>query len=256
VSQVHYRTYDDWLRDLVHPSKDVEALGQNWNARWHFRARARERSLGLGQIAEVWIPCTALSVYRILHTYHQFHDTFDQQAETNSVINADASILPAPQYKGRWSGVTVSIINRSEIFGRPLAALLALDGATVYSIDESSILIFWERGRMRRCTPDITIDSCLQQSSVVVTGVPFPEFRLPCSSIGIIDDHRSKSITVIDISEYGNVTAEALREANLSKAVNFVPHVGKVTVASLEHNLIRLHQRSRQQGNVSSLASQ
>lgn len=40
----------------------------------------------------------------------------------------------------------MTIINRSEVVGRPLAALLANDGATVYSVDIHDILLF-ERGQ-------------------------------------------------------------------------------------------------------------
>lgn len=52
-----------------------------------------------------------------------------------------------------WGGVypvlgkTIAVINRSEVVGRPLAALMANDGAEVYSIDVNDIL-FMHRGRI------------------------------------------------------------------------------------------------------------
>jgi len=48
-------------------------------------------------------------------------------------------ILP---YGNRLHGRHITIINRSEVVGRPLAALLANDGAKVYSVDEHGILEF------------------------------------------------------------------------------------------------------------------
>ena len=42
----------------------------------------------------------------------------------------------------RLHGKTITIINRSETVGRPLAALLANDGAVVYSVDVHDLLLF------------------------------------------------------------------------------------------------------------------
>lgn len=46
------------------------------------------------------------------------------------------SVLP---YGDRLHGRVITIINRSEIVGRPLAALLANDGGKVYSVDINNI---------------------------------------------------------------------------------------------------------------------
>jgi methylenetetrahydrofolate dehydrogenase (NAD+) len=42
----------------------------------------------------------------------------------------------------RLHGKTITVINRSEVVGRPLAALMANDGATVISVDLDSTLLF------------------------------------------------------------------------------------------------------------------
>jgi hypothetical protein len=47
----------------------------------------------------------------------------------------------------RMKGKNVCVINRSEVVGRPLAAMLANDGADVYSIDISSTYLM-KRGKM------------------------------------------------------------------------------------------------------------
>ena len=52
----------------------------------------------------------------------------------------------------RMKGKKVAVINRSEIVGRPLAAMLANDGADVFSIDISSIVLM-QRGRITEVNP-------------------------------------------------------------------------------------------------------
>lgn len=204
LTGVYYKTQDDYLRDIVDPSKDVEGLCGDYNARWLFRA-------GNKPTEERVVPCTALSVKRILDYYHH-----------------------APG----WNGQVVSIVNRSEIMGRPLAAMLAWEGAIVYSINVDSILEFRPGGRLRRCTsPEINLEWCLKQSSVVVTGVPCPEFQIPAEAI-------MPGTTVVNVSEFINVCEDTLLDR---PGVKYIPQVGKVTVAVLEHNLLRLHRKAQQQ---------
>merc|ERR1712003_552624 len=116
--------------------------------------------------------------------------------------------------------------------------MLALGGATVYSVDETSILLFSEDGQIRRCSePHVTLNWCLENSSVIVTGVPSLDFLLPCECI-------SPGTTVVNVSQFNNVCEETL----LGKpGIKYIPNVGigKVTVAALEHNLIKLHKRAR-----------
>ena len=204
LTGVYYKTYDDYLRDIVSYTKDVEGLCQEYNARWLFRARGKERLSD----DNVLYPCTALSVFRILEAYHQTPNS--------------------------WKGTVVTIVNRSEIFGRPLAALLANAGATVYSVDIDSILKFRDGGRMRRYSDStMTLEQCLCISSVVISGVPSPDFRIPCEWI-------SPSTTFVNVSEYPNVCEDSLLDV---PSVQYIPHVGKVTIAVLEQNLIELHRR-------------
>lgn len=81
-------------------------------------------------------------------------------------------------------GKTITVINRSEVVGRPLAALLANDGAKVYSVDINDILIF-DRGpnleltkyAVRDCNKKL--EEILPISDIVITGVPSPNYRLP-----------------------------------------------------------------------------
>ena len=62
----------------------------------------------------------------------------------------------------RMEGKVVTVINRSEIVGRPLAAMLSNDGATVYSVDINSIYRFEPGGRLQKCEGE-TPESCVRK---------------------------------------------------------------------------------------------
>lgn len=133
--------------------------------------------------------------------------------------------------KQQLQGKTITIINRSEIVGRPLAAMLANDGATVYSVDINSIFKF-SSGRLQQMDAD-TPESCVRQSDIVVTGVPVKSYRLPTEWI-------QPKTTVVNVSSFKNVDEDLLLKI---PGVLYVPQVGKVTVAMLERNLMRLHEQ-------------
>jgi methylenetetrahydrofolate dehydrogenase (NAD+) len=208
LTGVYYKTYDDYLRDLVCCTKDVEGLCQEYNARWIYRARGKEPLSGNNN--NDLYPCAAASVFQILEAYH------------------------SPLVPNSWKGTVVTIINRSEIFGRPLAAMLANAGASVYSVDVDSILLFRDGGRIRRCNDSTkTLEVCVRKSSVVVSGVPYPDFTIPCEWI-------KEGTTFVNVSEYPNVCEETLMDI---PGLQYIPHVGKVTIAVLEQNLIKLSER-------------
>ena len=75
----------------------------------------------------------------------------------------------------RLAGKTITVVNRSEVVGRPLAALLANDGAIVYSVDIDSIYVM-QRGRMVRT--DKTQENACLESDVIVLGVPSKAYKL------------------------------------------------------------------------------
>jgi methylenetetrahydrofolate dehydrogenase (NAD+) len=201
LAGVYHKTQDDYLRDHVAIEKDVEGLCQNHNSRWMFRMGSTNDA----DITDKVYPCTALSVLKILNAF-----------EVN------------------FTGCIVTIVNRSEILGRPLAAMLANQGAHVFSIDEHSVVLqFRPGGRLRRMN-DMSLDKCLKESSIVVSAVPSPTFTLPLRFI-------SPNSIVINVSEYENVPEDIIHEV---PNVIFIPRVGKVTVATLEHNLVELHKKS------------
>ena len=70
----------------------------------------------------------------------------------------------------------------------------------------------------------------LSKSSVVVTGVPTKDYRLPSEWI-------QPNTTVVNVASFKNVNEDEILQI---ENVTYIPMVGKVTVAMLERNLMRL----------------
>jgi len=209
---------DDYLRDSISFQCDVEGLCHTYRTNLYRNVRyiQDDNGAGGGSIRQFnspkkcVLPCTALSVVKILE---QCPGVYDRK-----------------QAIGRhMEGKVVTILNRSEIVGRPLAAMLANDGADVYSIDIDSIYLF-RGGRSYKVDKNETPESCVRKSSVVITGVPAKTYRLNTEWI-------QPKTTVVNVSSFKNVDEEALLKI---PDVTYVPMVGKVTVAMLERNLMRL----------------
>ena len=197
---------DDYLRDTIAVEKDVEGLCYTYrnklyrNQRYLDQARQRNKCI---------LPCTPLSCVKILEHLGAY----------------DASLPVGNRLDGR----VITVINRSEIVGRPLAAMLANDGATVYSVDIDSIYLM-KRGQLLET--EETPESCVRMSQVVITGVPTKDYRLPTEWI-------QPDTTVINVASYKNVDEASLLAV---PGVRYVPLVGKVTVAMLLRNILRLHE--------------
>ena len=97
----------------------------------------------------------------------------------------------------------MTIVNRSEVVGHPLAAMLANDGATVYSVDMDSIYVL-KNGKILK--PEDYLKSelaspvggskrepksgkferaedCCEVSDVVILGVPVKDYKLDVGCI-------------------------------------------------------------------------
>jgi methylenetetrahydrofolate dehydrogenase (NAD+) len=156
---------DQYLREVVAVGKDVEGLGHQHV----FNLYQNIRFLDEDKTQKSVLPCTPLAVVKILE-----------------YLNIYNMIL---RYGNRLHGRTITVINRSEVVGRPLAALLANDGANVYSVDISNVQQF-HRGeglRKRRHTvSDVegwSLDDCLPLSDVVISGVPGNDFKVPVKKL-------------------------------------------------------------------------
>ena len=198
---------DDYLRDSVSHRKDVEGLCHTYRSNLYRNVRFLDYPTNCTKCV---LPCTALSVVKILESIPQAYDK-------------------SRPIGRRMEGKVVTVVNRSEIVGRPLAAMLANDGAEVYSVDIDTIYLF-RAGRLHKCAEGETPESCVRKSNVVITGVPAKQYRLPTEWI-------QEGTTVVNVASYKNVDEESLLKI---KGVTYVPMVGKVTVAMLERNLVRL----------------
>lgn len=129
-------------------------------------------------------------------------------------------------------GKTITIVNRSEVVGRPLAALLANDGAKVYSVDVHDVLEF-HRGQKQMkhyvTDTDLKLEQVLPQSDVVISGVPGAAFQLDTALL-------KPGVIAINFSTQNNFRPDVEQ-----KAAMYVPSIGKVTIAMLQRNLLRLY---------------
>ncbi|MCJ1419236.1 NAD-dependent 5,10-methylenetetrahydrafolate dehydrogenase [Xylographa parallela] len=156
------------------------------------------------------LPCTPLAVIKILEYLRIYNE-----------------IIP---YGNRLFGHFITIVNRSEVVGRPLAALLANDGACVYSVDVTGIQQFTRGEGIKNKRHDViekkgwTLEDCVPLSDVVISGVPGDSYKFP---INLLRDGANFDANVKD------------------KASIYVPSIGKTTIAVLLRNQIRLVENRR-----------
>lgn len=155
---------DQYLQQIVDVSKDVEGLSHRYvfnmyqNIRFLDPETKRQKSI---------LPCTPLAIVKILE-YLQIYNT----------------ILP---YGNRLFGHTICVVNRSEVVGRPLAALLANDGACVYSVDVTGVQKFTRGEGIRKRRHEVedmegwTLKDAAPLCDVVITGVPGESFKFDTS---------------------------------------------------------------------------
>lgn len=246
---------DTYLQQIVDPRKDVEGLHFSYcfnmyhNIRWISPAQLggapgttieassgsadSEDSIPPGYAKSI-LPCTPLAVVKCLES-----------------LGAYDRSLP---YGDRLFGKTITVVNRSEVVGRPLAALLSNDGAKVYSVDLDSVQEFnkrapqdserkpsktvmmaRERNASHRLRPShvvrpcqMTLQECIAASDIVISGVPAASFKIETDWI-----------------KPGTVTVNFSSEKNFEKDVRtrastHLPAIGKTTIAMLQRNLLRL----------------
>jgi len=132
-------SHDDYLRDTISHKCDVEGLCHSYRTNLYRNVRFLDYP---ANNKKCLLPCTALSVVKIIEACP---GCFDFQKPVGRKLE----------------GKIITVINRSEIVGRPVAAMLANDGAVVYSIDVNSIYTFRD-GRLHVCH-DETPESCVRK---------------------------------------------------------------------------------------------
>ncbi|SJX62818.1 related to MTD1-methylenetetrahydrofolate dehydrogenase (NAD+) [Sporisorium reilianum f. sp. reilianum] len=260
---IFFGRQDTYLQQIVDPRKDVEGLHFSYcwnmyhNVRWISPAklgnapgttrelpeeRASREALDAEQVpagmAKSILPCTPLAMVKCLEAI----GVYDRE-------------LP---YGDRLYGKTITVVNRSEVVGRPLAALLSNDGAKVYSVDIDSIQEFNKRaaepsaepqGRarsdkvkqahaqntasqlrphhvVRNCS--MSAEECIRASDVVISGVPSANYKIETEWI-------KRGAVCVNFSSEKNFKPDVRTRASM-----YLPAIGKTTIAMLQRNLLRL----------------
>ncbi|AET39128.1 methylenetetrahydrofolate dehydrogenase (NAD(+)) Ecym_4047 [Eremothecium cymbalariae DBVPG len=209
---------DQYLQQVVAREKDVEGLNHVYYQNLYHNIRY----LDGGQQLKSVLPCTPLAVVKILE-YLKVYNT----------------LLPEGN---RLYGKKCVVVNRSEIVGRPLAALLANDGATVYSVDINNIQKF-TRGEGLKFSKhqvkdigdysDGLLQECCKDADVLITGVPSANYKFPTEYI-------RDGAVCINFSSHKNFDDSVKTRASL-----YVPTTGKVTISMLLRNMLRLIENSQ-----------
>lgn len=197
---------DDYIQNIVSIKKDVEGM----NYRYRYALYHDERFIELGK--RCIVPCTPLACVKVI----EHAGVYDRS-------------LPSRQLQGK----IVTVINRSEIVGRPLAAMLANDGAVVYSVDITGILIYQAGkvpGTIKVTETSITRDEALRLSHAVVSGVPSAAFRVPTECL-------MPGVVCINFAPMCNFDKDGVGAIG-----TLCPAIGKVTIAMLQRNLLRLYE--------------
>jgi methylenetetrahydrofolate dehydrogenase (NADP+) / methenyltetrahydrofolate cyclohydrolase len=208
---------DRYLRDSVDPGKDIEGLHTFW-ARCLYENR---RFLDAAGAKKAILPCTPLAVLKLLD-------------------EAGASRPGARPLEG----VRACVFNRSEVVGRPLASMMANDGAEVVSFDVDGPLIFLPKDENDPSEPAHAVEetgldraAALARADVVVTGVPSREFR----PVGA--DEVREGVVCVNFS-----TLKNFRDDIVGRASAFVPRVGPMTVTMALRNTLRLYRNAHPKG--------
>ena len=204
---VFHNQQDDYLRNLVDFRKDIEAGGSYWTRKLY----ANDRYAFDETSKKALLPCTPLAIIKML-----------------TAINIYDVSIPKP-----IEGKIVTIFNRSEVIGRPLAVMMSNDGATVFSFDENGPLKF-----ENAIPSEVTISraEALKQSDIVITGVPSEHFEK------ISPQEIRPGITCVNFSSTPNFTDDINTHTDI-----YIPRVGPMTVAMCMRNTLRLFQNFHQE---------
>lgn len=200
---------DDYLRNLVDFRKDIEAGSTYWTRKLYKNDRL---AVNGDTDKKALLPCTPLAIVKML-TEIGIYDVHQDKPISNK---------------------TVTIFNRSEVIGRPLAVMMSNDGAKVFSFDVNGPLTFESA---QASETDITRRDALAQSDIVITGVPSDHFDK------VRADEVKPGTVCINFSSHQNFADDINTHTDI-----FIPRVGPMTVAMCMRNTVRLFENFHQTG--------
>jgi methylenetetrahydrofolate dehydrogenase (NADP+)/methenyltetrahydrofolate cyclohydrolase len=192
---------DNKLKEIVDYKKDVEGLTSYWlnklykNERFDYVKNQKSKSI---------LPCTPLAILKLLEKTEAYSD-----------------------YGLPFQDQIITIFNRSDVVGKPLAYMLANDGAKVFSFDINGGLEI-----TKETTKETNIEriEALKQTDIVITGVPSKNFeKIKASEL------KEKAIC-LNFSTIQNFSDEAKEYGSV-----YIPRVGPLTVAMCLRNALKLY---------------
>jgi len=195
---------DKQLKEMIIPDKDVEGLTSFWSEKLY----ANERYLDIAKKKKAILPCTSLGILKILAHV----DNVDEQS--------------GQTFKGK----KITIFNRSDVVGQPLAYMLMNDGATVYSFDIEGGVVMRKRGK----EVSITREEALRESDTIITGVPSKAFEK------IRGEEIKENTTCLNFSFVQNFEEDAKKKSGI-----YIPRVGPMTIAMCIRNAFRLYENNK-----------
>ena len=195
---------DNTIKELIDPIKDIEGLSSFWSKKLYLN----ERYIDKNKKKKAILPCTSLGILKIL----AYVDNLDELAGQT------------------FAGKKITIFNRSDVVGRPLAYMLKNDGATVYSFDIEGGVLMQKNGK----EVPISREEALGKSDTIITGVPSRAFEK------IRGEEIKENTTCLNFSFVQNFEESAKEKAGI-----YVPRVGPMTIAMCVRNAIRLYENNR-----------
>ena len=192
---------DRRLRDLLSPYKDVEGLHSFWLQKLYSNDRKFKKN---GIEVKSVLPCTPLAIVKVLDYVGMF--------------------IEGPKC---LTGKLITIFNRSEVVGQPLAHMLSNDGARVFSFDINGVVEFNLDSPPKETK--ISREEALRNSNIVITGVPTSSFKKV--ELGELKEN----VCCVNFSSVENFSPEVCQSVPI-----YVPRVGPVTVTMCLRNLLRM----------------
>ena len=195
---------DNKIKESIDPIKDIEGLSSYWSKKLYLN----ERYIDNDKKKKAILPCTSLGILKIL----AYVDNLDELAGQT------------------FAGKKITIFNRSDVVGGPLAYMLKNDGATVYSFDLEGGVHMQKNGK----EVPISREEALRKSDTIITGVPSRAFEK------IRGEEIKENTTCLNFSFVQNFEESAKEQAGI-----YVPRVGPMTIAMCVRNAIRLYENNR-----------